>query len=148
MSVEEKLSSTIKLAQSYILLFLKEHINSDNLTNIENLFRTCPIEIKQIAPETNEFGKQTDVGGKTLEDKIIISLQDIEATDITNEDQLNKLLGTIIHEYAHKIRGMNNQYGEMLEESFASIMAFESLPGLDPSIVSELFRVICVPFPM
>lgn len=123
MSVEEKLSSTIKLAQSYILLFLKEHINSDNLTNIENLFRTCPIEIKQIAPETNEFGKQTDVGGKTLEDKIIISLQDIEANDITNEDQLNKLLGTIIHEYAHKIRGMNNQYGEMLEESFASIFA-------------------------
>ena len=32
-------------------------------------------------------------------------------------------MGTIIHEYGHKICALNNKYGEMFEESFASIFA-------------------------
>ena len=123
MDNQVKIDSTIKLAQSYILLFLKEYINSDELSNIENLFKTCPIIIEQLNFKNNEFGNSSKIGGITIEDKIVISLDSINTINIKNEIELNKLLGTIIHEYAHKIRALKNQYGEMLEESFASIFA-------------------------
>jgi hypothetical protein len=123
MDNQEKLNYVVKLAQSYILLFLKEHINSEQLSNIESLFNSCPVVIEQLGTETNEFEKISNIGGVAQKDKIIINLTDLEKININNETELNKLLGTIIHEYAHKIRAINNQYGEMLEESFASIFA-------------------------
>ena len=123
MSNEEKLSSAVKLAQSYILLFLKENISSEQILNVERLFIDCPVVIENIKNETNEFGKTTSVGGISQNDKISIGLNDIEKTNINNETERNKLLGTIIHEYAHKIRAINNEYGEMFEESFSSIFA-------------------------
>ena len=123
MDNQEKLNSIVKLAQSYILLFLKEHINLVQLSNIESLFNSCPVVIEQLETETNEFGNTSNIGGVAQKDKIIINLTDFKKININNEMELNKLLGTIIHEYAHKIRAINNQYGEMLEESFASIFA-------------------------
>lgn len=123
MSNEEKLATSVKLAQSYILLFLKEYMNSEQLTNVENLLINCPVIIDKIQTETNEFGKNTNIGGISQNDKISISLSDVEKTNLNNEIELNKLLGIIIHEYAHKIRAINNEYGEMFEESFASIFA-------------------------
>lgn len=123
MDNQERVNSVVKLAQSYILLFLKEHINSEQLSNIKNLFNSCPVVIEQLETETDEFGKTSNVGGVTRKDKIIINLSDLKKTNINNEIELNKLLGTIIHEYAHKIRAINNEYGEMFEESFASIFA-------------------------
>lgn len=123
MSNEEKLKLSIKLAQSYILLFLKEHINSEQLFNVEKILKNCPVVMEQINIKTNEFGKTTNIGGIAKDDIIVISLTDIDKVNINNEIELNKILGIIIHEYAHKIRTINNQYGEMFEESFASIFA-------------------------
>lgn len=82
-----------------------------------------PVVIEQLETETNEFGKTSNVGGVAQKDKIVINLTNFKKIKINNEIELNKLLGIIIHEYAHKIRAINNQYGEMLEESFASIFA-------------------------
>lgn len=123
MDNQEKINSIVKIAQSYILLFLKEYMNSEQLSNVENLFINCPVIIDKIQTETNEFGKNTNIGGISQNDKISISLSDVEKTNLNNEIELNKLLGIIIHEYAHKIRAINNEYGEMFEESFASIFA-------------------------
>ena len=98
-------------------------MSSEDLQNIEILFKTCPIVIEKLDTETTEFGKNTNVGGLSKDDKIVISLDRIDKVNINNEIELNKLLGIIIHEYAHKIRALKNQYGEMLEESFATIFA-------------------------
>ena len=123
MDNQEKINSVIKIAQSYILLFLKEYMDSDEISNVELLFQSCPVVVEQLSIENNEFAKSTKVGGIAKKDKIVISLSDVDKVNINNEYELNKLLGTIIHEYAHKIRSLKNQYGEMLEESFASVFA-------------------------
>lgn len=123
MDNQEKINSVVKIAQSYILLFLKEYINPDKITNIEHLFKSCPVVVEQLSIENNEFGKSTQVSGITEKEKIVIGLSDVDKVNINNEYELNKLLGIIIHEYAHKIRSLKNKYGEMLEESFASIFA-------------------------
>jgi hypothetical protein len=123
MSNQEKLNVLVKIAQSYILLYLKEYISQEKINDIEILFARCPIIIDSLGTETNEFDKKVELGGIAQSDKIIINKKDIEKTNIDNELELNKMLGTIIHEYAHKIRALNNPYGEMFEESFASIFA-------------------------
>ncbi len=123
MDIQEKLNSVVKLAQSYIFLFLKEYLKEEQLLNIKNLFANCPITIEELEVKNNEFGKTINIGGNAQEDKIVINLTDIKNVNINNELEINKLLGIIIHEYAHKIRALNNQYGEMLEESFATIFA-------------------------
>ncbi len=123
MDNQEKINSAVKIAQSYILLYLKEYLDSERLTNIENLFKNCPIVVEQLNTSNNEFGKNVQVGGLAEDDKIVIGLSDVDKVNLSNEFELNKLLGIIIHEYAHKIRSLKNQYGEMLEESFASIFA-------------------------
>ena len=123
MDNQEKINSVVKIAQSYILLFLKEYMNPDEISNVELLFQSCPVVVEQLSIENSEFGKSTQVGGIAEKDKIVIGLSDVDKVNINNEYELNKLLGTIIHEYAHKIRSLKNQYGEMLEESFASIFA-------------------------
>lgn len=123
MDNQEKINSAVKIAQSYILLYLKEYLDSEELTNIENLFKNCPIVVEQLNTSNNEFGKNVQVGGLAEDDKIVIGLSEVDKVNLNNEFELNKLLGIIIHEYAHKIRSLKNQYGEMLEESFASIFA-------------------------
>lgn len=98
-------------------------MNSEEISNVELLFQSCPVVVEQLNIENNEFGKSTQVGGIAEKDKIVIRLSDVDKVNINNEYELNKLLGTIIHEYAHKIRSLKNRYSEMLEESFASIFA-------------------------
>lgn len=123
MDNQEKLNSVVKIAQSYILLFLKEYINSDEISNIEQLFQNCPVVVEQLDTLYNEFGKSMQFGGLAEKDRIVIGLSEVKKVNINNEYRLNKLLSTIIHEYAHKIRSLKNKYGEMLEESFATIFA-------------------------
>lgn len=123
MNNQEKLNLAIKLSQSYILLFLKEYISPKELLNVEKLFDNCPVVIEQLNVSNSAFGKKIEIGGITTDDKIVITLSEIDKVNINNEKELNKLLGTIIHEYSHKICALNNKYGEMFEESFASIFA-------------------------
>ena len=70
MDIQDKLNSVVKLAQSYILLFLKEYLTEEQLLNIRNLFDNCPVVLEQLDVETNEFGNTTNIGGNTQ--KIII----------------------------------------------------------------------------
>lgn len=123
MTNEEKLKKSSELAISYILLFLKDYISSEELSIVEKMLKTCPIVAETLDVERNEFGKETIVGGIAEQDRIVINQKDIESIDILNKDELNNLLGTIIHEYAHKIRAIKNSKGGMLEEAFASIFA-------------------------
>ncbi len=123
MSIEEKLSACTKLAQLYIRLLLKEYMNTEQLQDVEDLFLRFSVVPETNYKEISEFGKVTINGGYAFPDKITISERDIEVTSISNENELNKLVGTIIHEYAHRIRAINNKYGEMFEEAFASIFA-------------------------
>ena len=108
MDNQEKINSVVKIAQSYILLFLKEYMDSDEISNVELLFQSCPVVVEQLNIENNEFAKSTKVGGIAEKDKIVIGLSDVDKVNINNEYELNKLLGTIIHEYAHKIRSLKN----------------------------------------
>lgn len=39
MNNQEKLNSVVELAQSYILLFLRENINEEQLLSVEELFQ-------------------------------------------------------------------------------------------------------------
>jgi hypothetical protein len=123
MIIEEKLNSAVKMSQYYILLLLKELSTPEQIASVENLFNAYPVVLQQINSENNEFGKSTKVGGITNYDKIVINLEDVRHTNLDVEFEVNKLIGAIIHEYAHKIRAINNEYGEMFEESFASIFA-------------------------
>lgn len=123
MNNQEKLNTLVRIAQSYVLLYLKEYTPQESIDNVENLFMNCPVMLKTLNNGTSEFGKTSQIGGFAQTDKIVISEKDIEHTNLNNESELNKMLGTIIHEYAHKIRALSNQYGEMFEESFASIFA-------------------------
>lgn len=123
MKNEEKLSIITKLAKTYIILFLKDYVSSEQLSNIENLFKNCPVVLEDLNSKNNEIDRNTTIGGIAQEDKIIINTSDIEKMNINNEIELNKALGTIIHEYVHKIKALNSTYGEMFEESFASIFA-------------------------
>lgn len=123
MKNEEKLSIITKLAKTYIILFLKDYVSSEQLSNIENLFKNCPVVLEDLNSKYNEIDRNTTIGGIAQEDKIIINTSDIEKININTEIELNKVLGTIIHEYAHKIKALNSTYGEMFEESFASIFA-------------------------
>lgn len=123
MDNQEKLNSVVKVAQTYILFLLKDYISTEELLKIDNMFKKFPVVIEQINPQSNEFGSNTQVGGVASNDKIVIGLDDVDKVNINIETEFNNLLGVIIHEYAHKIRSINNPYGEMLEESFATIFA-------------------------
>ena len=92
MDNQEKINSVVKIAQSYILLFLKEYINPDKITNIEHLFKSCPVVVEQLSIENNEFGKSTQVGGITEKERIVIGLSDVDKVNINNEYELNKFV--------------------------------------------------------
>ena len=123
MDIQEKLNKAVKIAQDYIILFLKEYISSEQLESIKNLFENCPVVAEKIEHRTNEFGKIDCIGGIAEKEKIIIDARKVKIFNLDNEFELDQVLGTIIHEYAHEIRSLNNKYGEMFEESFASIFA-------------------------
>ena len=123
MDNQEKLDIAVKLAQSYILLFLQEYIDSEKLANIKKLFVNCPVVVEDIDTGVNLFENKIHYGGYAQKDKIVINSNDITYINLQNDRDLNSFLGTIIHEYAHRIRALNNQYGIMLEEAFASIFA-------------------------
>ena len=55
--------------------------------------------------------------------KIVISTSKAKISYNSNKRDLDNLLGTIIHEYSHRIIMLNNRYCLLFEEAFASIFA-------------------------
>lgn len=121
--LQDKLDNVVKIAQSKILALLSDYSNEQAIARAMTVFSSCPIVLENIDPEQNEFGKITQIGGQAYSDKIAISQSDIQQLDLNNQQSLDNALGTIIHEYAHKFRQINSQYGKMFEEAAASIFA-------------------------
>lgn len=121
--MEEKLKQAVNIAQKYILLLLNNYLTPEQLFQINELFKNCSVEFQEIPKETSLFKPCGKVAGLATNDRIIIDSKKLKYTNLAIDIERDNLVGTIIHEYAHKIRRLNNNYGEMLEESFATIFA-------------------------
>lgn len=143
--MEEKLKQAVNIAQNQILLLLNNYLTPEQIFQIKELFKNCPVEYQEISKESSMFTKCKNVAGLATKDKIIINIKSIKYTDLSIAIERDNLVGTIIHEYAHKIRSLNNNYGEMLEESFASIFAelcINNAKLKDKSLEQEAFTMI------
>ena len=121
--LSEKLSKVVNLAQEKIITLLTDYSNNLSIEKAKSVFEKCPIELENIDQIKNEFNKSNQVGGYATQDKIVIRQKDVEKLDLNTQQELDNMLGTIIHEYAHKFRQIDNQYGNLFEEASATIFA-------------------------
>lgn len=121
--LSNKLNTVVRMAQERVITLLTDFSNEQAISKARTVFATYPVVLENIEIQKNEFGKTTQVGGYTTAEKIVISQHDIQYCDLNTEQELDKMLGTIIHEYAHKFRQLDFQYGNMFEEASASIFA-------------------------
>lgn len=115
-----KLNTVVRMAQEKILTLLTDIHNEQAVAHAREVFSKYPVVLENIEVQKNEFGKTTQVGGYATPDRIVISQSDIQRFDLSTPHELDIVLGTIIHEYAHKFR---SQYGNLFEEASASIFA-------------------------
>lgn len=115
-----KLNTVVRMAQEKIITLLTDIHNEQAVAKARAVFSNYPIVLENIEVQKNEFGKTTQVGGYATSDRIVISQNDIQSIDLNTPYELDKILGTIIHEYAHKFR---TSYGNLFEEASASIFA-------------------------
>lgn len=118
-----KLNTVVRMAQERVITLLTDFSNEQAIAKARTVFANYPIVLGNIDTQNNEFNKTTQVGGYATAEKIVISQHDIQYCDLNTEQELDKILGTIIHEYAHKFRQVDFQYGNMFEEASASIFA-------------------------
>lgn len=123
LELNQKLDTVVKIAQSRILTFLKDYTNEEILGKVNDVFRKYPVILGGSQKQTNVFGGSTLIGGTASDNEIVISIEDIKSVSLDEEYELDRLLGTIIHEYAHQFRKLNSQYGKMFEEAYVSIFA-------------------------
>lgn len=115
-----KLNTVVRMAQEKIITLLTDIHNEQAIAKARAVFSNYPIVLENIEVQKNEFGKTTQVGGYATSDRIVINQNDIQSIDLNTPYELDKILGTIIHEYAHKFR---TSYGNLFEEASASIFA-------------------------
>lgn len=115
-----KLNTVVRMAQEKIITLLTDIHNEQAVAKARAVFSNYPIVLENIEVQKNEFGKTTQVGGYATSDRIVINQNDIQSIDLNTPYELDKILGTIIHEYAHKFR---TSYGNLFEEASASIFA-------------------------
>lgn len=118
-----KLNTVVRVAQEKVITLLTDLHNEQAIAKAKMVFANCPIVLENIDSQKNEFNKSTQVGGYATAEKIVINQHDIQSCNLDIEQELDKILGTIIHEYAHKFRQVDFQYGNMFEEASASIFA-------------------------
>lgn len=121
--LNEKLNKVVSIAQEKILTLLNDLHNEQAVVKAQTVFSSCPIVLETIDVQKNEFGKTTQVGGYATPDRIAISQNDIQKINLNTPQELENLLGTIIHEYVHQFRRVDSQYGNLFEEASASIFA-------------------------
>lgn len=115
-----KLNTVVRMAQEKIITLLTDIHNEQAVAKARAVFSNYPVVLENIEIQKNEFGKTTQVGGYATSDRIVINQNDIQSIDLNTPYELDKILGTIIHEYAHKFR---TSYGNLFEEASASIFA-------------------------
>ena len=99
-----KLNTVVRLAQERVITLLTDFSNEQAIAKARTVFANYPIVLGNIDTQNNEFTKTTQVGGYATAEKIVISQHDIQYCDLNTEQELDKILGTIIHEYAHEFR--------------------------------------------
>lgn len=115
-----KLNTVVRMAQEKIITLLTDIHNEQAIAKARAVFSNYPVVLENVEIQKNEFGKTTQVGGYATSDRIVISQNDIQRIDLNTPYELDKILGTIIHEYAHEFR---TSYGNLFEEASASIFA-------------------------
>lgn len=115
-----KLNTVVRMAQEKIITLLTDIHNEQAIAKARAVFSNYPVVLENIEIQKNEFGKTTQVCGYATSDRIVINQNDIQSIDLNTPYELDKILGTIIHEYAHKFR---TSYGNLFEEASASIFA-------------------------
>lgn len=118
--LSNKLNTVVRMAQERVITLLTDIHNEQAIAKARAVFSNYPVVLENIEIQKNEFGKTTQVGGYATSDRIVISQNDIQRIDLNTPYELDKILGTIIHEYAHKFR---TSYGNLFEEASASIFA-------------------------
>lgn len=118
--LSNKLNTVVRMAQERVITLLTDIHNEQAIAKARAVFSNYPVVLENIEIQKNEFGKTTQVGGYATSDRIVISQNDIRRIDLNTPYELDKILGTIIHEYAHKFR---TSYGNLFEEASASIFA-------------------------
>lgn len=121
--LQEKLDKIVKIAQSQIVAFLEVYVNSDVIEQVKDVFNKYPITFEKMDIVNNGLGKTTRHAGHATDIDISINKQDIINCDLKIQYEVDEVVGTIIHEYAHQFRKINSQYGEMFEEGFMNLFA-------------------------
>lgn len=145
--LKQKLDTVVKLAQSRILTFLGDFTNAETITKVNEVFNKYPILIGEEQKEVSSLGKKTTVGGVATGEDIRIPKSDLLYLSLDEEYEVDRLLGAIIHEYAHQFRKINSQYGEMFEEAYATIFAetcinYSKIKNFDKKPNTEMYHAL------
>ena len=95
MSNDEKLNIAVKIAQSYILLFLKEYMNPDEISNIEQLFQKN---------NKFQFDLTIDSNGKIIGK--IFDLKNLEEYTNFRIKNFGSFSATVVEEYRKVLKSM------------------------------------------
>lgn len=121
--LKQKLDTVVKLAQTRILTFLGDCTNPEIISKVNEVFYKYPVVMGEREKTVSTTGKTRIIGGVAEDDQIKIPIDAVKSCSLTEEYEIDKLVGTIIHEYAHQFRKINSKYGKMFEEGFATIFA-------------------------
>lgn len=118
----------IAKAQEIIMDFLKDYYRQDQISLVENILKTCPVNVVDIKAinesqvNIDEVYDREHIGACATEKGIFLPERLMHYNPDIEFDE-DATLSVIIHEYAHIIRKANSQYGFMFEEGFVTIFA-------------------------
>ena len=123
-------SMAVRKAQELILNFVKNNFSEDKYNAVLNVLNNCPVyvvdksNLQSQTRQNDDILDRENVGGYATEDGIFIP-ENLTKYNYNYSDgfEADVVLSTIIHEYAHKLRRINSQDGNMFEEGFATVFA-------------------------
>ena len=122
---QKDFQKVVKMAQDRIIDFLEDYSDSETLKKARAAFAKYPVVLSDAADSKSELTGKTDVSaGKAEQDKITIDGNQFVSSSTNNHHELDDLIGTIIHEYAHEFRrDSGTNYQKSFEESAASVFS-------------------------
>lgn len=123
-------SMAIKEAQELILEFARDYFDEKVVADVIKVLRETPVtfldphadnRLGVVAPREGIYDFAA-VGGYASDEGLFLP-NSVFSYDKDAEFARDVTIGLIIHEYAHKLRGINSQYGYMFEEGFVTIFA-------------------------
>lgn len=122
-------SMALREAQELILEFARDYFDEKVVADVVKVIRECPIYF--VDPKDNDrmgivsrdavYDKE-NVGGYASDEGIFLPNSSMSYSKDA-EFERDATIGLIIHEYAHKLREINSDYGNMFEEGFATVFA-------------------------